>query len=160
MPSSPRAEAGKRGPLPSLVLPPGGLRLGEYLLHKELGRGGMGVVYKALHRALKREVAVKLMLSELPEDRARFRREAESSAGLKHPYIVPVHDVRVEDGKLFFAMDFIEGKTLRQLVLEGDDLVNPITRSSAPVDAELERRRTDEALKRRRESREAKGLTP
>lgn len=102
----------------SVVLPPGGLRLGEYLLHSELGRGGMGVVYKALHRALKREVAVKLMLSDDESDRARFRFEAESSAGLKHPFIVPVHDVRVEAGKLFFAMDFIDGKTLKQLILE------------------------------------------
>jgi len=102
----------------TLVLPPEGLHLGEYHLHRELGRGGMGVVYKALHRALNREVAVKLMLSDNHEDRARFRREAESSAGLKHPFIVPVHDVRIEEGKLFFAMDLIDGKTLKQVVLE------------------------------------------
>jgi formylglycine-generating enzyme required for sulfatase activity/tRNA A-37 threonylcarbamoyl transferase component Bud32 len=121
----PRAPAPPRpapipAPTPSAGALAVGRRFGPYQLLAELGRGGMGVVYKALHVALNREVALKLMLAQevTDEDRTRFLREAESSAALKHPYIVAVHDVGVEEGKLFFSMDFIAGKTFKKVIEE------------------------------------------
>jgi formylglycine-generating enzyme required for sulfatase activity/tRNA A-37 threonylcarbamoyl transferase component Bud32 len=82
---------------------------------KELGRGGMGVVYKARHTTLNRDVALKVMLSDFApneQDVRRFLREAEACAQLKHPNIVPVFDINDFEGKYYFAMEFVEGTTL------------------------------------------------
>jgi formylglycine-generating enzyme required for sulfatase activity/predicted Ser/Thr protein kinase len=89
--------------------------LGPYDLHKELGRGGMGVVYRARHTTLNRDVALKVMLGgdEATEtDIRRFLREAEACAALKHPNIVPVHDIGQHEGRYYFSMEFVEGQTL------------------------------------------------
>jgi formylglycine-generating enzyme required for sulfatase activity/predicted Ser/Thr protein kinase len=97
--------------------PEGALRrIGPYAIQKELGRGGMGVVYRARHTTLQRDVALKVMLGESGDitehDVRRFLREAEACAALKHPNIVPLHDIGEEDGRVFFSMEFIDGSTL------------------------------------------------
>jgi len=101
-------------------LPPGGLRFGKYHLRKELGRGGMGVVYQATDTTLQRDVALKLMLTQdvPPEELRRFQLEAEASAALTHPAIVAVHAVGEIEGKLFFEMDFVPGTTLKSVIAD------------------------------------------
>jgi WD40 repeat protein len=85
----------------------------------ELGRGGMGVVYRARQVALGRTVALKMILAGAhagADERARFRREAEAIARLSHPNIVAVHEVGEHDGRLFFSLEFCPGGSLdRQL---------------------------------------------
>ncbi len=107
--SQPAATLTAAGPLPSL---PGYEVLGK------LGEGGMGVVYQARDRALKRLVAVKLLLHPAPSDegRARFRAEAEVLARLHHPHVVPVHAAGEQDGRPFFVMEYVEGGGLDRKV--------------------------------------------
>jgi len=101
---------------PSASTPPtGGERFGKYELISELGRGGMGIVYKARDTALNRFVAIKMILAgALADDgaRARFRREAALAAKLEHPNVVPIYDVGEQDGFLYFTMRLVEGGTL------------------------------------------------
>src|SRR5688572_18167536 len=88
---------------------------GEYSLQRELGRGGMGIVYLARDVQLDRDVAIKVLPSHLaanPEARERFVREARMAAGLSHPHIVPIHRVGEADGFVFFVMSFVDGETL------------------------------------------------
>jgi serine/threonine protein kinase len=97
-------------------------RFGDYELLAELGRGGMGVVYKAYEPALNRLVALKMVLpGALPDaaELARFQSEAAAAARLQHPHIVKVHRVGVQDGRHFYSMDLIEGASLAQRVSEG-----------------------------------------
>ena len=94
-------------------------RFGDYDILDELGRGGMGVVYKAFHRALKRMVALKIVLPDAGDQETmlkRFRREAELHARLSHPNIVHVYDSGCIDGVHYFAMDFATGTQLTKLV--------------------------------------------
>jgi len=88
-----------------------------YELEAVLGRGGMGVVFKARHLTLKRVVALKMLLAGAyarPEELARFRREAEAVAALRHPNIVPVHDAGDITGRPYFTMEYVEGGSLAQ----------------------------------------------
>ena len=96
--------------------------MGDYQLIEEVGRGGMGIVYRAIQLSLNREVAIKMILrdrlaSQL--DRQRFFAEAKATAKLDHPGIVPVYDVGEIDGRPYFAMKYIRGKTLSELMLLG-----------------------------------------
>src|SRR5215210_1535189 len=87
----------------------------HYELDREIGRGGMGIVYRAKDRRLKRTVAVKLLPPELAfrsEIRTRFLREAETAAQLSHPNIVPIYSVDERDGLVYFVMAMIEGDNL------------------------------------------------
>lgn len=88
---------------------------GEYSLQRELGRGGMGVVYLARDVQLDRDVAIKVLptqLADTPSARERFLREARMAAGLSHPHIVPIHRVGEAGGFVFFVMSNVEGETL------------------------------------------------
>jgi serine/threonine-protein kinase len=88
---------------------------GHYDLDSELGRGGMGIVYRARDRRLKRTVAIKVLPPELAfrgEIRARFLREAETAAQLSHPNIVPIYAVDEKEGLVFFVMALIDGDNL------------------------------------------------
>ncbi len=87
----------------------------NYELDREIGRGGMGIVYKAKDRRLKRPVAVKLLPPELAfrgEIRSRFLKEAETAAQLSHPNIVPIYSVDERDGLVYFVMAFVDGENL------------------------------------------------
>ena len=90
-----------------------------YRIDELIGRGGMGVVYRAYDLRLKRTVALKLMAPELALDqrfRARFSREAELAMSLEHPNVVPIHDAGDIDGRLYLAMRYVEGTDLRALL--------------------------------------------
>ena len=88
---------------------------GEYSIERELGRGGMGVVYLARDVSLDRDVAIKVLpahLARTAEARERFVREARTAAGLSHPHIVPIHRVGEAGGFVFFVMSYVEGESL------------------------------------------------
>ncbi|HVX39718.1 MAG TPA: serine/threonine-protein kinase [Gemmatimonadaceae bacterium] len=88
---------------------------GEYSLQRELGRGGMGIVYLARDVQLDRDVAIKVLPSHLASStasRERFLREARTAAGLSHPHVVPIHRVGEAGGFVFFVMSYVEGETL------------------------------------------------
>ncbi|MEO5568024.1 MAG: serine/threonine-protein kinase, partial [Gemmatimonadaceae bacterium] len=92
---------------------------GQYSLDRELGRGGMGIVYLAREALLDRPVAIKRLPSEFADDadaRERFLREAKTAAQLFHPNIVPIHRVDSLGRFVFFAMGYVDGETVGQLV--------------------------------------------
>lgn len=99
--------------------------LPDYELLGELGRGGMGVVYRARQRSLDRLVAVKILPAILgavrPDAAARFRREATLAARLKHSNIIGVYDYGEAEGTLYYAMELVEGRTLADLLREFRD---------------------------------------
>jgi tetratricopeptide (TPR) repeat protein/tRNA A-37 threonylcarbamoyl transferase component Bud32 len=91
-----------------------------YQVEAVLGRGGMGIVYKARHLRLNRSVALKMLLTGAyagPQERERFLREAEAVAGLRHPNLVQVYDVGDHDGLPYFTMEYVEGGSLAQKLL-------------------------------------------
>lgn len=95
-------------------------QLGQYLLTTPLGAGGMGEVYRAEHRMLRRPCAVKLIRPEQAGDEAtlqRFEREAQATAALTHPSTVQVFDYGIaEDGTFYYVMEFLDGMTLEELL--------------------------------------------
>jgi serine/threonine-protein kinase len=94
-------------------------QLPGYLVEALLGRGGMGVVYRARHLRLNRTVALKMLLAgrcARLEEVERFQREAEAVAALGHPNIVQVHDVGDADGRPYFTMEFVEGGSLAEQI--------------------------------------------
>jgi eukaryotic-like serine/threonine-protein kinase len=108
---------------------PIGALIGDYELREEIGRGGMGVVYRAWQVSLRRTVALKMIPNAAfaaSQDLARLRAEALAAARLSHPNIVPVYEVGEYNGQPWFSMQFIEGQTLSSRLMNG---------SMAPRDA-------------------------
>src|ERR1700755_3021781 len=101
---------------------PVGTTFADHEILAVAGRGGMGVVYRALHVPLKREVALKVIAPELsadPQFRARFRRECEAAASVQHANVVPVYHAGEYDGRLYVTMRFVEGTDLSHVFAEG-----------------------------------------
>jgi hypothetical protein len=100
---------------------PGARQVGEYRIVREIGRGGMGIVYEAHQKSLNRQVALKILPFAAVLDQrqiARFRNEAQAAAQLHHPHIVPVFAVGQEQGIYFYAMQYIDGQSLDQAINE------------------------------------------
>ena len=96
-----------------------GMKLGEFNLLRRLGKGGMAEVWLAEQTSLHRNVALKLLRSDMMEDETyvkRFEREARAAAGLNHPNIVQVYTVGVEDGQHFIAQEYVHGQTLKEVL--------------------------------------------
>lgn len=107
--------ASKDGSMETL---PTGAVLGRYVILTRLGEGGMGVVYAAYDPELDRKIALKLLrdignAAGYEQARARMLREAQAMARLSHPNVIAVHDVGIVDGRVFIAMEFVDGMTLR-----------------------------------------------
>lgn len=95
--------------------------LGDYRIIREVGRGGMGIVYEAEQMALSRHVALKILpdrAAHSPRNLVRFRREARSAGRLHHTNIVPVFDIGCESGVHYYAMQFIQGDSLDKVIRE------------------------------------------
>jgi len=110
------AEQQRTVELPSDVIGPP-CQFGSYELLEEIGRGGMGVVYKARQESLDRSVAIKMILSShlaSAEHVRRFRAEAKAAAGLRHPHIVHIHEVGQIHGQHYFAMEYVDGESLSE----------------------------------------------
>ena len=93
----------------------------RYEITGELGRGGMGIVYKGIDPLLRREVAIKMLSPALLDAKSerRIENEAKVVAQLDHPAIVPIHDLGRHDGGLYLVMPLIQGQTVRELIAEG-----------------------------------------
>ena len=118
--------------LPSVI----GSTLGHYRILAKLGEGGMGIVYLAEDQRLHRKVALKTLPEALAADPnrvARFEREVKSVAALNHPSIVTIYSVEETDGKRFFTMEHVEGKTLSQLIPPGGLPLPEFLRIAVPL---------------------------
>jgi len=103
-------------------LGPGTELVDKYRIEDVLGRGGMGIVYKAEDTKLKRHVALKFLPPELIQDeeaKERFILEAQTAAALSHPNICTIHEINEEDGKSFIAMEYVKGQNLREKLRKG-----------------------------------------
>ncbi|MEO1979271.1 MAG: serine/threonine-protein kinase, partial [Fuerstiella sp.] len=115
---------------------PVGSMIGEYELLEEVGRGGMGVVYRAYQQSLDRTVALKMIPNAAfaaSQDLARLRAEALAAARLSHPNIVPVYEVGEHDGQPWFSMQFVEGTTLSMRLADGPMTAEDAVRLLLPV---------------------------
>ena len=104
--------------------------LGRYQIVSQLGRGAMGTVYRAIDPAIERTVAIKTLNPDLPDEnmaevKERFLREAKSAGRLNHPNVVTVYDVGETGGIAYIAMEFLEGRSLRQVLDSGEPLPLP-----------------------------------
>src|SRR4029453_15306049 len=111
--------SGGPGPLLDRPLPE---RIGNYVIHRELGRGGMGFVYEAEDPRLKRTVALKILPAGLaadPERRAQFEREAQILASIRHPNIATIHSFEEAAGTTFLTMELVSGEPLSDLLARG-----------------------------------------
>ncbi len=94
-------------------------KIGKYIIVKKLGRGGMGYVYHAKDPYIQRDVAIKIIHPDFAEDNTlieRFKREAQSAGGLRHPNIVTIYDLGEDQGRPYIAMEYLEGTDLEQII--------------------------------------------
>jgi serine/threonine protein kinase len=119
-----------------------GKTLGNYEITGELGRGGMGEVYRARDVRLKREVAIKVLpahIADEPDVQQRFAREAQTISGLNHPHICVLHDVGEQDGTHYLVMELVDGLTLTQRLKKGPLPVGEVLRYGAQIADALDR---------------------
>ena len=119
-----------------------GTKLGPYEIQSPLGAGGMGEVYRAKDTRLDRTVAVKILpnhLSDNPEAKQRFDREARAISSLNHPNICTLHDVGHQDGVDFLVMEFLEGETLADRLRKGPLSTELVLRYGIEICEGLER---------------------
>ena len=119
-----------------------GTKLGPYEIQSPLGAGGMGEVYRAKDTRLDRTVAVKILpshLSDNPEAKQRFDREARAISSLNHPNICTMHDVGHQDGIDFLVMEFLEGETLADRLLKGPLATEQVLKYGIEICEGLER---------------------
>jgi serine/threonine protein kinase len=112
--------------------------LGDFRIIREIGRGGMGVVYEAEQRSLHRRVALKVLpfaAAMDPTQLRRFQTEAQAAAQLHHTHIVPVYSVGCERGVHYYAMQFIEGQTLAQAIAESRRIEDRVLESRFQAEA-------------------------
>ena len=103
-------------------------KIGHYTIVSELGRGGMGVVYKAHEESLNRFVAIKVLGEQLSGDPSfvtRFVREAQAAAALSHPNIIQIFFIGEDNGRHYFVMEYVKGKSLLAMVKEEGKIDNP-----------------------------------
>ncbi len=113
-----------------------GRTLGHYKILERLGSGGMGVVWLAEDLHLKRRVALKMLREDLatsPDKMTRFEREAKAIAALNHPNIVTIHSIEEVDGVRFLAMEYVEGRTLDELIPAGGFPLAEFLRIAVPI---------------------------
>jgi serine/threonine protein kinase len=96
-------------------------RIGRYRVGRELGRGGMGVVYAAYDEQLERPVAIKTIAAPAPDEQARkrFQREARTAARIRHPNVCHIYEIGEHGDELFIAMEFLEGESLAEHLARG-----------------------------------------
>ncbi len=97
------------------------LQLKRYTILEKVGKGGMADVYLAYDNVLKRECAIKILLSELSNDavaKLRFRREADAAAHLQHPNITTIYDIGEANNRPFIVMEYVHGQTLKELIIQ------------------------------------------
>jgi eukaryotic-like serine/threonine-protein kinase len=119
-----------------------GTRLGPYEIDTLLGEGGMGVVYKARHVRLKRDVALKVLAPEFATDTERLRRfeqEAQTASALNHPNIATIYEIDTQDGTGFIAMEYVPGRTLAETIPRKGLNVNQALRYAAQIAGALAR---------------------
>ena len=103
-------------------------KIGHYKIVSELGRGGMGVVYKGYEEKLNRFVAIKVLGDHLAHDEqflSRFMREARAAAGLSHPNVIPIFYIGDDDGLQYFAMEFVSGRSVQTMIRSEGRIGNP-----------------------------------
>lgn len=102
-------------------------QLGKYRIESEIGRGGMGIVYRAYDPTLDRPVAIKVLPPHLAGEKEfvrRFLREARAAARLHHPNVIAIHDIGEADGTYYFVMDYLPGPSLKTYIEEREQLAN------------------------------------
>ncbi|WP_372365292.1 protein kinase [Candidatus Uabimicrobium sp. HlEnr_7] len=100
-----------------------GKRWGEYLIIREIARGGMGIVYEAVQEKIKRKVAIKILLGACSaKETRRFVREAKLASTIEHPNVIPVYDMGEHQGRIFLVMKYISGRTFREFMSTHTDL--------------------------------------
>ncbi|RPI72334.1 MAG: serine/threonine protein kinase, partial [Ignavibacteriales bacterium] len=110
--------------------------ISHYKIISQLGQGGMGVLYLAEDLELNRKAVLKFLPPDMmndPEINLRFKREAQSAGSLSHPNIVTIYDVGVHENKTFIAMEYVEGKTLREVINSDELTIERITDISVQI---------------------------
>ncbi|MGD8539821.1 MAG: protein kinase [Candidatus Aminicenantes bacterium] len=121
---------------PAIGLTAGAFVSGRYEILEGLGRGGMGIVYKAKDKKLKRNIALKFLPLELTKDdkaKIRFFQEAQAAAALNHPNICTVYEVDEADDQTFIVLEFIEGQTLKERIKSGPMEIDEVVRIATQV---------------------------
>src|ERR1700747_2875035 len=121
-----------------------GTKLGPYEIQSPLGAGGMGEVYRARDTRLERDVAIKVLpehLSQKPEAKERFEREARAISSLSHPNICHLYDIGQQDGTSYLVMEYLEGETLSDRLRKGPLPLEQVVKVGVEICGGLEKAR-------------------